>query len=120
MDILISLDREVGPMLDKWDGSLDKFETLIPNVIDNCCHLYYKEHFVLNKPKYINKVMFEQELSVMESRIINVIKSMTQRVSEFYLPDVIELIDEENKDLVIIGIESVIAKELIIPAPKST
>ena len=60
--------------------------------------------------------MIEHELDVMETRIINVIKSMTQTKSEFYLSDVLEMVGEKNKDLVIIGIESVIEKRLIIPS----
>ncbi|MFX1569271.1 MAG: hypothetical protein ACFFCV_12980 [Promethearchaeota archaeon] len=118
MNILINLDTPLAPLLDKWDGSLDKFEEIIPPTINKYCQLYYKEHFVLNKPKYINKVVAENDLNPMESRVLNVIKSMTQRVPEFYLIDVVEMVGEKNKDLVIVGIESIIEKNLIIPAPE--
>ena len=119
MDILITLDSQLAPILEKWDGSLEKFEKIIPATIDNCCQLYYREQFVLNKPKFINKVLAQIELNKMESRVINVIRSMTRSVSEFHLNDVVELVGEKNKDLVIKGIESVIEKNLIIPAPKN-
>ena len=115
MDILVTLDSQLAHVLDKWDGGLDTFEEIVPNTINSYCHLNYKDEFVLNKPKYVNKVISEHELGVMEARVINVIKSMTHSRSEFYLMDVLQMVDEKNKDLVIIGIEGIIEKKLIIP-----
>jgi len=51
----------------------------------------------------------------METRILNVIRSFAKSKSEFYLEYILELVAEENKDLVIEGIESLIKRNVILP-----
>ena len=51
----------------------------------------------------------------MEMRVLNVIYSIYKGKREFELYTIIELIYEENKDLVIDAIESLITRQIIIP-----
>jgi len=52
----------------------------------------------------------------METRVLNVVYSMAKNKESFYLEYILEIIHEENKDLVIDAIETLIQKEIIIPS----
>ncbi len=118
MVFLKAISSQVSNRISDWDGSLEEYEKIITPSLNDYIFLHYKEYFILNKPKHINKVISIAELTTMESRIINVIKSMTSTNPKFYLEDVLTTIDEKNKDLVIIGLESIIKKRIVIPSPK--
>lgn len=49
----------------------------------------------------------------MEIRVLNVVQSMSKR--EISLNDIIEVVREDNKDLVIEAIETLIEHEIIVP-----
>ena len=78
--------------------------------------LYYKEHFQLNNPKHIAQVREEIELNTMELRVLNTIYSIIKGKENFYLHDIIEMVEEKNKDLIIDALESLLEKKIIISA----
>ncbi|NVM38004.1 MAG: hypothetical protein HWN81_20590, partial [Candidatus Lokiarchaeota archaeon] len=67
-----------------------------------------------NNPKHIAKIREENELNAMENRFLNTVNSMSKGKVNFYLKDVIEMVDEKNKDFIIDALESLIEKKIII------
>jgi len=114
--LLQAFDLHFSKTLENWDGSLEKFDKLIPPIISNYFELYFKEQFTLNKSKYIANVRKEAEFHPIESRVLNVIYSMSIVDEKLYLKDIVEAVDEKNKNLVIDALESLIEKRIIIPS----
>jgi len=102
-------------ILEDWDGSIESFEKVIPSTIDQYFDFFYKEGFILNNPKYIATIRKETEFSKMETRILNTIYSIAKNKSEFFLEDIILTVHEDNKDLIIDSIETLLDKKIIIP-----
>lgn len=113
-NLLLALDLKFSEDLANWTGNIAKFEKFMPSTIDEYFELYYKELFQLNKSKYIAKVREETELSTMENRALNVIYSISKGKSKFYLQDIVEMVEEKNKDLVIESLESLLEKKIIL------
>lgn len=113
--LALALTLHLSEIIERWDGSLDQFEDLVPPVLNDYIELYYKEPFIIGKTEQIAKLKKESELSSMETRIINVIYSIAKSKSEFYLDYIINSVHEENKDKVIDALESLIQKKLILP-----
>ena len=101
-----------------WDGSLDEFEKDIPPILNEHFELFYKEPCKLTKPEIMAKIRKEDELNSMELRILNVINSLLKGKgkSEFYLDNILEVVHEENKDLIIESIETLMDRKIIIPS----
>ncbi len=114
--LMLALNLKLSNELEDWDGSLDTFEKEIPPILNDYFELYYKESFKL--PENINflKLRKEQSLSKMEMRVINVIQSMSKDNIISDLNNIIELVSEENKDLIIEAIEVLIRRGLIVPS----
>ncbi|MEJ2248911.1 MAG: hypothetical protein P8Y97_04535 [Candidatus Lokiarchaeota archaeon] len=110
--ILLNLSAK----FDNWDGSLDQFERLVPPIINEYFDLYYKEPFQLNDPIKIAKTRNEVELTSMQTRVLNVIYSIVKNKKNFNLEYILDLVYEEDKNLVIIALESLIDRKIIIPA----
>ena len=96
--------------------SLDLFEEMIPPIINEYIELYYKDAFKISKKINIIKLRKEKALSKMEIRALNVIQSYSERNDNLInLNNIISLVSEENKDLIIEAIESLIKRKMIIP-----
>ena len=57
----------------------------------------------------------EKKITKMDLRIINVIQSMSKENKIPDINNIVELVHEENKDLIIEAIESLIKQKIIIP-----
>jgi len=101
-------------ILSDWDGSIEIFEKEIPSIIDQYFNFFYKEGFILNNPQYIATMRKETEFSKMETRILNTIYSIAKNKSEFFLEDIVQTVHEDNKDLIIDSIETLLDKKIII------
>lgn len=112
----LGLMLQLSEQIENWDGSLDKFEQLIPPILNNYFELFYKEAFILNNVEHIAQVREETDIRKMETRIINVIYSVAKSKKEFYLDQLLEIVHEEDKNKVIDGLESLLQKEIIISA----
>ncbi|MHA2391606.1 MAG: hypothetical protein ACXAEX_06525 [Promethearchaeota archaeon] len=115
-DLLLAIDSIFSSKFKNFNGDLDGFKKKLPSLLDKYLHLYYKEYFKLNSSKEINRIKKEEELSKIESRLLNVITSMTIENELFYLQDSVDLIHEKKKELVIAALESLIEKGLLIPS----
>lgn len=113
--LILALNLKLSKELENWDGSLDEFEILIPEILNEYFELYYKEAFRLSTDINLIKMKKEKKLTKMEMRIINVIQSMSKDNIITNLNNIVELVSEENKNLIIDAIESLIKQKLIIP-----
>ncbi len=114
--LMLALNLKLSQDLENWDGSLDKFEEIVPMIIEEYFELYYKGSFTLPRKLDLLNLRKEKSLSKMEIRVLNVVESMLKRNEDIInLNSIIELISEENKDLVIQAIEGLIDRKLIIP-----
>ncbi|MFX1374642.1 MAG: hypothetical protein ACFFA0_02410 [Promethearchaeota archaeon] len=115
-NMILALNLKLSKEIENWDGSLDKFEVLIPNIIKEYFELHYKGSFGLSAKIDILKLRKERSLTKLEIRVLNVIKSISNRNNNIVnLDNVIELVSEENKDLIIEAIEVLIENKLIMP-----
>jgi len=115
-NLSLGLLLQLSEQIENWDGSLDLFEVKIPPIITDYIELYYKEPFEINNPGVIAKIKKENEVTSMETRVLNVIYSMAKGKTNFYIEHILDTIHEENKDLVIDAIETLIEKRIIIPS----
>ncbi len=114
-DLSLGLMLQLGQEIEKWDGSIDQFGELMPPIISNYIELSYKEPFILNSPAFIADARKEMEINAMEKRVLNVIYSMAKSKKEFYLDHVVESVHEDNKDLVIDALETLVQKRILVP-----
>ena len=110
---MLALNLKLTKEIENWDGSLDVFEKQIPLILNDYFELFYKEAFKLTDDINLIKLKKEKSLTKMEIRVLNVVQSMSKR--NITLNDVVELVSEENKDLVIEAVETLIQHEIIGP-----
>ena len=115
-ELLSALDLKFSHQFKNWGGILNEFNQSLPPLLDEYLHLYYKEYFKLNTLKEINRIKREGDLSKIELRLFNVIRSMIKDKEKFYLKDSIDLIHEKKKELVIEALESLIERGIIVPS----
>ncbi|MFX0137004.1 MAG: hypothetical protein ACFFDN_25425, partial [Candidatus Hodarchaeota archaeon] len=114
--LILALNLKLSKELENWDGSLDDFEVLIPQIINEYFELHYKDSFKLTAGTNLIKLKKERVLSKMEMRVVNVVQSMSKDSNMIVnLNNIVELVSEENKDLVIEAIESLLKRKIIIP-----
>ncbi|MFX1301959.1 MAG: hypothetical protein ACFE9X_01245 [Promethearchaeota archaeon] len=114
-NLALALNLKLSKELEMWNGALDDFEMIIPKILNEYFELYYKDSFKLVGSLNLIKLKKERALSKMEMRVINVVQSMSKDTNIIVnLNNIVELISEENKDLVIEAIESLIRQNIII------
>ncbi len=115
--LLLALNLNLSEQLQSWDGSLDQFEVIFPSILNEYFELYYKESFQLNiRDNEFLKITKDKSLNKMEIRVLNVINSVAKSKENIINLDmIINLVHEENKDIIIKAIESLIAQKIIIP-----
>jgi len=112
-NLMLALNFKLAKEIEDWDGSLDQFEELIPLILNDYFELFYKDAFKLADDTNLIKLKKEKSLTKMEIRVLNVVQSMSKR--KLSLSDIIQVVSEENKDLVIEAIETLIEHEFIVP-----
>ncbi|MFX1321813.1 MAG: carboxypeptidase-like regulatory domain-containing protein [Promethearchaeota archaeon] len=115
--LLLALNLNLSEQLQSWDGSLEQFEIILPSILNEYFELYYKESFQLNiRDTEFLKMTKDKSLNKMEIRVLNVINSVAKsKENIIHLDTIINLVHEENKDIIIKAIESLIAQKIIIP-----
>ena len=113
--LILALNLKLSNKLEDWDGSLDDFQISVPEILNEYFELYYKDSFVLSDEINLITMKKEKKLTKMEMRVINVIQSMSEDKKIADLNNIVELVSEENKDLIIEAIESLLKQKLIIP-----
>ncbi|MFX0002274.1 MAG: hypothetical protein ACFE9J_02220, partial [Candidatus Hermodarchaeota archaeon] len=114
-NLVLALNLKLSKELENWDGALDDFEIMVPQIINEYFELYYKESFKLASDINLIKMKKEKKLTKMEMRVVNVLQSMAKDNLIADINSTVELVHEENKDLIIEAIESLIKQKIIIP-----
>ncbi|MFX0038356.1 MAG: hypothetical protein ACFFAB_03345, partial [Candidatus Heimdallarchaeota archaeon] len=114
-NLVLALNLKLSKELENWDGSLDDFEIMVPQIINEYFELYYKESFRLTSDINLIKMKKEKKLTKMEMRVVNVLQSMAKDNLIADINSTVELVHEENKDLIIEAIENLIKQKIIIP-----
>jgi len=111
-----NLYLQFADYIKNWKGVLHEFEELMTPFINSHYELYYKEFFEMNQITFDQiKLTKERKFTKLENRVINNIISILKDKNKFELDTLINLVSEENKDLVIDVIESLIELKIIIP-----
>ena len=114
-NLVLALNLKLSAELENWDGALDDFEIIVPQIINEYFDLYYKESFRLSGDINIITMKKEKKLTKMEMRVVNVLQSMSKDNLITDINHIVELVHEENKDLIIEAIENLIKQKIIIP-----
>ena len=113
--LTVAIYEKFPEKLENFDGSLNAIENEIDVLLNQFLFLYYNEPFSLtNNELYYNKIKNSGDLTTMETRIINVILSDFKSEKLFKLDTLIGLVTEENKDLVLDGIRTLIKRKILV------
>jgi hypothetical protein len=115
INLAAGITLNLSDLIEHWDGALDTFENKIPPILRQYLDLYYKGPFVLNSVEYISELRKEVELTKMEVRVLNTVYSMAKSKKSFFLDYIIETVHEENKDIIIEAIETLIRNKVFLP-----
>ena len=111
--LTVAIYEQFPEQLEHFDGSLSPFEDGINVLLNQFLFLYYDEPFSLtNNELHFSKIKNSGNLTAMETRIINVILSEFKSEKYFRLITLVGSVHEENKDLVLDGIRSLIKRKM--------
>jgi hypothetical protein len=108
-----NMTTELNDLIEDFTGDISVFEKPVPQILSKSISIHYKHPFKLADELKIAKT---RQLTKMETRLINVIKSYTSKEKEFLLPFILKMTTEKNEDLIIEAIEGLIQKEILIPS----
>jgi hypothetical protein len=113
--LTVAIYKQFPEKLEHFNGSIAGIKDGISFLLNKFLFLYYYEPFSLtNNESYFNKIKNSGDLIAMETRIINVILSEFKSEKEFKLNTLIGSVHEENKDLVLDGIRSLIKRKILV------
>jgi len=113
--LTVAIYEQFPEKLDHFDGSLTEIKDGIDVLLNQFLFLYYYEPFSLtNNELYFSKIKNSGDLTIMETRIINVILSEFRSEKNFKLNTLVGSVHEENKDLVLDGIRSLIKRKILV------
>jgi len=113
--LAVAINVKFSEKLAHFKGVINVFTDGIDVLLNQYLFLYYYESFSLtNNELYFRKIKNSGDLSIMETRIINVILSEFRSEKIFQLNTLVGFVSEENKDLVIDGIRALIKKKILV------
>ena len=113
--LAVAINVKFPEKLDHFNGVVNVFKDGIDVLLNQYLFLYNYESFSLtNNELYFTKIKNSGDLTIMETRIINVILSEFRAEKNFELQTLVGFVSEENKDLVIDGIRALIKKKILV------
>ena len=113
--LAVAIYAQFPEKLEHFMGSATAFKDGIDVLLNQFLFLYYYEPFSLtNNESYFNKIKNSGDLTTMETRIINVILLEFRSEKFFKLNTLVGFVHEENKDLVLDGIRSLIKRKIFV------
>jgi hypothetical protein len=119
--LTVAINTRFGEELRKFTGGVAHLKNELHDLLNQFLFLHYNREFEIAPNKnYLNSIVESGDLTKMERRIINVIESMTKINKAYTLKLVSALIEEENEDLVLEALNSLILQKVIISPYSST
>ncbi len=113
----IEIDAKLGNKIVNFTGDVSVFESKISTILDEFLFLHYNEPYkLIDDASYMKFLKKGGELQAIESRILNVIISLTKISKEFTINRIIEEIDEKEIDKIYGGLHTLIQRNIIISA----
>jgi len=113
--LAVAIYAQFPEKLEHFMGSLPAIKDGIDVLLNQFLFLYYYEPFSLtNNESYFSKIKNSGDLTTMETRIINIILSEFKSEKLFKLNTLVGFVHEENKDLVLDGIRSLIKRKILV------
>ncbi len=114
--LTVEICSKFSEEIEDYKGKAIEFEDDIEILMNKFLFLFYNKPFKLNQGEvYIESMKKSRELESMESRVLNVIITLTKYNKEFTIDRIIQEIGEENTDLIYGGLHSLIDNKIIIP-----
>jgi hypothetical protein len=118
--LAVEINNEYSKVLDNVILTSEELKSRMELLINQYLFLHYNQPLKLTENEiHLIKVLKSGSLTAFETRIVNVILSEIKNKNEFYLMNVVDLIHEENKDLVLDGIRTLLELEIILPPTSS-
>ncbi len=115
--LTVEICSKFSEEIEDYKGKAIEFEEIIEILMNKFLFLFYNEPFKLNQGEvFIESMKKSRELESMESRVLNVIITLTNYSEEITLDRIIQEIGEENIDLIYGGLQSLIENKFILPA----
>lgn len=112
----VEINAKLGDKIENFRGDLSEFESKISILIDEFLFLHFHDPFkLIDDASYMRFLKKGGELKAIESRILNVIISLSKRNKEFTINRIIEEIDEKDIDKIYGGLHTLIQRNIIIP-----
>jgi len=112
--LAVALNSQFGEEFRKFTGILNITKNELQEFLYQFLFLHYNKTFEITSNKnYLNSVLESGELTKLEKRFINLISSIIKINKTFTLKGVIDLIEEENEDLVLEALNSLILQKII-------
>ena len=109
------LHSKFGNEFLSFSGSVQHIKDQFQGFLYQFLFLHFNREFEITPNKiYYNSIFESEELTILERRLINVIKSMTKINKNFALKQAIGLIEEKNEDLILEAFITLIQRKIII------
>ncbi|MFX0011056.1 MAG: hypothetical protein ACFE9R_12125, partial [Candidatus Hermodarchaeota archaeon] len=113
--LALALNTQYSEEFANFTGDIKLIKDDLIFMINQFLSLHYIEPFEVNRDqKYVNAVLDSKELTKLETRLFNVITSITSKNNEFNLQIPIEQIHEKDENLVLEALDTLIKKKLIV------
>ena len=113
--LILALNSQYSEKFTQFIGDINSIRNEIVYMLNQFLFIHYIEKFKVNEDKkYVDAIINSSELKKIETRLFNVILSITKENKEFNLQDPITMIHEKNKDIVLEALDTLIRKKLII------
>ncbi|NVM35233.1 MAG: hypothetical protein HWN81_06535 [Candidatus Lokiarchaeota archaeon] len=115
--LTVEICSKFSEHIENYKGKAIDFEDDIEILLNKILFLFYNEPCKLNQGEvYIETLKKSRELESMESRVLNVIITLTKFSKEFSIDRIIQEMGEQNINLIYGGLQSLIENKMIIPA----
>ena len=112
--LAVAINSKFGDKFRAFTGVVGHIQEELQDLFNQFLFLHYSKTFEisLNK-KYLNSILESGELTRMEIRLVNVIKSISKNNKLFTVKEAVDLIEEKNEDLVLEAMNSLILRRII-------
>jgi len=113
--LAVAINSRFSEDLKKFTGTVSHLKIELQDLLNQFILLHYNKEFEITPNKsYYNSILESEDLTNLERRIVNVVASMTKLNKTFILKETINLIEENNEDLVLEALNSLIQRKLIV------